>query len=44
VTSVDVTADTLGADRVAMAAMTRSRDTGKIAFGQIAAETLVLVP
>lgn len=36
-------ADTLGADRMAMAAMTRSRDTGKIAFGQIAAETLVLV-
>lgn len=36
-------ADALGADRLAMAAMTRSRDTGRIAFGQIAAETLVLV-
>jgi pimeloyl-ACP methyl ester carboxylesterase len=36
-------ADAVGADREALAAITRSRNTGRIMFGQIAAETLVLV-
>jgi pimeloyl-ACP methyl ester carboxylesterase len=36
-------ADTLGADRKALASMVRSRNTGTIPFSQIAAETLVLV-
>jgi hypothetical protein len=36
-------ADAVGADREALAAITRSRNTGRIVFGQIAAETLVLV-
>jgi pimeloyl-ACP methyl ester carboxylesterase len=34
--------DAAGGDREALAAITRSRNTGRIAFGQIAAETLVL--